>query len=161
MEEYEEDQIEFSILSVAKDPLPELIDQLAVNLKSLEAIDRRLKASAKGSADLGSATITDSTPRTTFLGPDEIYTLTRTMVHQSSIPKVQNGEYQSCSMEELIQHRQQLSHAQQNLRVLIREEQQSQQADDDYAEGRRYDYDPAVRTWLHFLARKKIVENLL
>ncbi|PWY65955.1 ubiquitin carboxyl-terminal hydrolase [Aspergillus sclerotioniger CBS 115572] len=161
MEEYEEDQIEFSILSIAKDPLPELVGQLEVNVKSLETIDRCIKASAEGPPDLGSTIITDSMLGTTVLGPDENYTLTRTMIDQSSIPTAQNSEYQTFSMEEFIQHRQRLSHAQQNLRVLIREEQQSQQADDDYAEGRRYDYDPAVRTWLRFLARKKIIENLL
>ncbi|PYI10488.1 ubiquitin carboxyl-terminal hydrolase [Aspergillus sclerotiicarbonarius CBS 121057] len=160
MEEYEEDQIEFSILSVARDPLPDLVGQLAVNVKSLETIYRHITASAEGPVDLGS-TAADSMLGTTVLGPDETYALTRTMIDQASIPAVQNGEYQTCSMEELIHHRQELSHAQQNLRVLIREEQQSQQADDDYAEGRRYDYGPAVRTWLRFLARKRVIENLL
>ncbi|RAL06315.1 ubiquitin C-terminal hydrolase 37 [Aspergillus ibericus CBS 121593] len=160
MEEYEEDQIEFSILSVAKDPLPELVGQLAVNVKSLEIVHRRITASAEGPTELGS-TVADSMLGATVLGPDETFTLTKTMIDQASIPAVQHGKYQTCSMGELIHHQQELSHAQQNLRVLIREEQQSREADDDYAEGRRYDYGPAVQTWLRFLARKRVIENLL
>ncbi|KAI2816460.1 hypothetical protein CBS63078_6224 [Aspergillus niger] len=59
MEAYEEDQIEFSILSVARDPLPELVDQLATNVKSLEIIQERLSSIHESSIDLES-TLADS-----------------------------------------------------------------------------------------------------
>jgi ubiquitin carboxyl-terminal hydrolase L5 len=47
------------------------------------------------------------------------------------------------------------------LRRTVREEQQTQQKDDDYAAGRRFDYGPAIRTWLRFLARKRVIEDLI
>ncbi|EHA20126.1 hypothetical protein ASPNIDRAFT_178797 [Aspergillus niger ATCC 1015] len=160
MEAYEEDQIEFSILSVARDPLPELVDQLATNVKSLEIIQERLSSIHESSIDLES-TLADSVSENTILGPDESYTLTRESIDQVTVHKTQEREYQTCSVEELIHHRQRLGHAQQDLRAAIREEQQSQQVDEDYAEGRRYDYGPAIRTWLRFLARKRLIEDLL
>ncbi|RDH27634.1 ubiquitin carboxyl-terminal hydrolase [Aspergillus welwitschiae] len=160
MEAYEEDQIEFSILSVARDPLPELVDQLATNVKSLEIIQERLSSIHESSIDLES-TLADSVSENTILGPDESYTLTRETIDQVTVHKTQEREYQTCSVEELVHHRQRLGHAQQDLRAAIREEQQSQQVDEDYAEGRRYDYGPAIRTWLRFLARKRLIEDLL
>ncbi|GKZ29683.1 hypothetical protein AbraIFM66950_006085 [Aspergillus brasiliensis] len=160
MEAYEEDHIEFSILSVARDPLPELVDQLAANVKSLEIVQGRLSSAQEISVDLGS-TLADSMHENTILGPDESYTLTRKVIDQVTIHETQEREYQTCSVEELIQHWQTLGRAQQNLRAAIREEQQSQQADEDYAEGRRYDYGPVIRTWLRFLAQKRLIENLL
>ncbi|PYH63915.1 ubiquitin C-terminal hydrolase 37 [Aspergillus vadensis CBS 113365] len=160
MEAYEEDQIEFSILSVARDPLPELVNQLAANVRSLEIIQERLTSIPESSAGLES-TLADSIYENTILGPDEGYALTRKTIDQVTIHERQEREYQTCSVEELNHHRQRLGHAQQELRAAIREEQQSQQTDEDYAEGRRYDYGPAIRTWLRFLARKRLIEDLL
>lgn len=155
MEEYEEDQIEFSILSLGKDPLLGLTEKLAVNVKSLEVVNKRINA-------LGDTTKSmDVTEDNIILGQDASFALTREAIDDAEIPADQKETYESSSSEELSQHRQRLSNGQQELRAAIREEQQSQRADDDYAAGRRYDYGPAVRTWLRFLARKGALEGLL
>ncbi|PYH95210.1 ubiquitin carboxyl-terminal hydrolase [Aspergillus ellipticus CBS 707.79] len=160
MEAYEEDQIEFSILSLARDPLPELVGQLALNVKCLETILERLHSCDKESIDIGSA-FPVSMLGGLILRPDDSYLLTKETLVQVVISETQREEYLTCSVEKLVQHQHILSQAQQNLRASIREEQQSQQADCDYAEGRRYDYAPAVRTWLRLLARKRAIEYLL
>ncbi|PWY65044.1 ubiquitin carboxyl-terminal hydrolase [Aspergillus heteromorphus CBS 117.55] len=160
MQAYEEDQIEFSILSLARDPLPELVGQLATNVKCLEIVHERIGSCTQEPINMGSAFAAPMS-RDLIIGPNDSYALTREMVDQVAIPDAQGNEYLTCSMETLVQHRHMLSRVQQDLRASIREEQQSQRADDDYAEGRRYDYGPAVRTWLRFLARKRAIEGLL
>ena len=154
MAEYEEDQIEFSILSLVKDPLHSLVDDLAVNVKCLETINGRIAA-------LQDKTEPEPTLDNTVLGPAGSFSLTREAIDNAEIPANQKGSYQCNSVGELSQRRQNLSNEQQQLRAAIKEEQQSQQADDDYATGRRYDYGPAVRTWMRFLARKEgVIESL-
>ncbi|KAF3403790.1 Ubiquitin carboxyl-terminal hydrolase isozyme L5 [Penicillium rolfsii] len=157
MAAYEEDQIEFSILGLVRDPLPDLVQQLAVNVRSLEMIHERLLS--EGDTTAAATIITGF--EATVLGPEPSLALTRTMIDAAEIPEETVKEYQSCASSQLHEHRQKLSQAQVELRCRVREEQQSQRADDDHATGRRYDYGPAVRTWLQFLARKQVLAELL
>lgn len=157
MAAYEEDQIEFSILGLVKDPLSDLIEQLAVNVKSLEMVHERLKSDG----DAAATTTTVASCEGTVIGPEPSLGLTRAVIDEAVIPEATQKEYQSCSTSQLQVHRETLSQAQGELRSRVREEQQSQRADDDYATGRRYDYGPAVRTWLRFLARKQVLAELI
>jgi ubiquitin carboxyl-terminal hydrolase L5 len=158
MAAYEEDQIEFSILGLVQDPLPGLVRELAVNVRSLEMVHQRLLSDGDAAA-AATTTITDF--EGTVIGPEPSLALTRGAIDAAEIPAVTLKEYQSCPPSQLHQHRQTLSQAQGELRSRVREEQQSQRADDDYATGRRYDYGPAVRTWLKFLARKQVLAELM
>lgn len=155
---YEEDQIEFSILGLVRDPLLDLIGKLAVNVKCLEIVNERLDSN--GEIDSESALAT-TIVENTVLGPDASFGLTKEAIDKAVIPTDQAEEYGTCSVDELLQHRQKLSLAQQELRAAIREEQQSHRADDEYALGRRYDYGPAVRAWVRYLARKKMIQDLV
>ncbi|PYH41140.1 ubiquitin C-terminal hydrolase 37 [Aspergillus saccharolyticus JOP 1030-1] len=156
MREYEEGQIEFSILSLSQDPLPGLLTELAINVKSLEVINQRLTST-------GGALAFDAVNHLgkTLLEADESYTLCRDMIDRAAIPASREQEYRTCTMLDLESLWNKLTHDQRQLRVSIREEQQSRQADENYAEGRRYDYSPAIRTWLRLLAHKQVIEKLL
>ncbi|GES65578.1 ubiquitin carboxyl-terminal hydrolase [Aspergillus terreus] len=158
MAEYEEGQIQFSILSLARDPLPDLVKKLATNVKSLELLNQRIDSEREPGSDLGLA---EPLLENTLLGPDASYGLKRDQIDQATVAPEEVETYQKCSVEEAIQGRKQLALAQTSLRMSIREEQQSHQADEDYAAGRRYDYGPAVRTWVRFLARKRKIEELM
>lgn len=158
MDEYEEGQIEFSILSLGRDPLPDLIDQLAVNVKSLESLRQQIASHNEGAQDADLAHVTRDN---TILGPDDSYGLTGTRLDQVRVPQDLQERYQRCSVAEACHYLHGLGCSQQALRMAIREEQESHQADDDYAMGRRYDYGPAVRTWVRFLARKRMIEDLV
>lgn len=160
MAEYEEGRIEFSILSLSKDPLIDLVDQLASNVRSLVMVNQRLASLNHDQGIRGEQTFTDPLPENTLLQPDNSYALTREAIDEAAIPEAQLEQYRSCGPQELLQHREQLSTAQGGLRAAIRDEQQSHQADDDYAAGRRYDYGPAIRTWVRLLARKGTIETL-
>ncbi|KAJ5937463.1 hypothetical protein N7454_004763 [Penicillium verhagenii] len=140
MAAYEEDQIEFSILGVVRDPLRDLIRQLAINVRSLQMLNARL-----------------TSPRNTVLGPDLSYGLGREEIDAAVVPEMTSSEASPGFAAEL----EELREAQGELRIRIREEQQSQRIDEDHAKGRRYDYGPALRTWLRFLARKQVLAELV
>ncbi|KAJ6032387.1 hypothetical protein N7540_003119 [Penicillium herquei] len=150
MAAYEEGQIEFSILGVVRDPLPDLIEQLAVNVRSLEISHAQINGKDPNSTEIVSE------PRDLVLGPDPAYGLTRAAIDSAIV-----SETILTHSSELQQWDQELQNAQRELCLRIREEQQSQRMDEDHATGRRYDYGPAVRTWLRFLARKQLLNELL
>lgn len=158
MAAYAEGDIEFSILGLVRDPLPDLTQQLASNVRSLEIINESLM-SQQGQAAKSQATATAL--KETVLGPDPSLALTRADIDAAVIGEATQAEYRDCSPTRLAQHQQGLIQAQQELRGRIREEQQAHRTDDDYATGRRYDYGPAIRTWLRFLARKQLLAELL
>lgn len=161
MNEYEEDQIEFSILSLVKDPLPGLVDKLAGNIKHLQAVNERIRA-LKGEDRPDSETgVADALNENTIWGSDPSFCLTQEKLDNTELPANPKEMYESCPADELNQHRQRLSDEQRDLRATVRDEQQTQQADEDYATGRRYDYVPAVRTWMQFLAQKRAIDSLI
>lgn len=161
MAAYEEEQIEFSILGLVRDPLPGLIQELAVNVRRLEVINERLMTS--GVTDTGADSSMETSqsleaPQETLLGPEPFYGLTRAMIDEAVIPE-ESSEEQIPSF--LVEKRDELRQAQTALRGRVREEKQMRDADDDHATGRRYDYGPAIRTWLRCLARKQELAELL
>ncbi|KAJ5594537.1 uncharacterized protein N7459_000745 [Penicillium hispanicum] len=156
MAAYEEDQIEFSILGLVRDPLPDLIQRLAANVRHLEILHERLLP--YGDAETAAATLPDL--KETLLGPDPSFGLTREHIDAAVVSESATTELQ-LPTEQLRQHRNELCDAQRELRERVMEEQQSQRADEDHATGRRYDYGPALRTWLRFLARKQHLAELL
>ncbi|KAL2816341.1 hypothetical protein BJX63DRAFT_430349 [Aspergillus granulosus] len=158
MAEYAEGQIEFSVLSLVRDPLPDLVERLTMNIKHLEAIEKAITSHEREETDVG---LREPFPENTLLGPDPSYGVTQNALDQTNVPSGEAKEYLQCTMEQLARHRTERGRAQLELRRMVREEQQSQQKDDDYAAGRRYDYGPAIRTWLRFLARKRVIEDLI
>lgn len=158
MAAYAEGDIEFSILGLVRDPLPDLIQQLASNVRSLEIVHERLM-SLQDPAPKTEAIFTGL--KETVLGPDPSLSLTRADIDAAVISEAAQAEYRDSSPSQLRQHQHELSQAQQELRGRIREEQQAHRADEDHATGRRYDYGPAIRTWLRFLARKQLLAELL
>lgn len=152
MAAYEEDEIEFSILGLVHDPLPDLIADLAANVKSLEVLNERA-ANLWSSAE---ALALDDT----VLGPDASLSLTREAIDAAVVPAEILHEYHTCPESQLQEHQQTIYKHQRGLRSRIREEQQSHRSDDEYAAGRRYDYSPAIRWWLRLLARKEELQEL-
>ncbi|CRL20109.1 Peptidase C12, ubiquitin carboxyl-terminal hydrolase 1 [Penicillium camemberti] len=152
MAAYEEEEIEFSILGLVRDPLPDLIHDVAVNVRTLEILNERAMSLCPSSDTLA----LDET----VLGPDPSLSLTREDIDAAVIPPETLDDYQTCSDEKLQEYQQTISRRQRGLRARIREEQQSHRSDDEYATGRRFDYGPAVRTWLRRLAQKQQLQDL-
>ncbi|KAJ5930741.1 hypothetical protein N7466_006234 [Penicillium verhagenii] len=155
MAAYEEDQIEFSILGVVRDPLHDLIRQLAINVRSLQMLNARLTSSATPVLPDGITSLSEF--KETVLDSDLSYGLGHEEIDAAVVPEMTSSEASPGFAAEL----EELREAQGELRVRIREEQQSQRIDEDHARGRRYDYGPALRTWLRFLARKQVLAELV
>ncbi|KAJ5124676.1 uncharacterized protein N7515_008501 [Penicillium bovifimosum] len=146
MAAYEEGQIEFSILGLVRDPLPDLIKELATNVRALEILNGRA---------------TDPIVQAdTIIGPEPSLSLTREEIDAVVLPQDTLDEYRTCTEDKLKEYQQTLIGGQWELRARIREEQQSHRSDDEHAAGRRFDYGPAVRTWLRRLAQKKRLQEL-
>lgn len=157
MAEYEEDQIEFSILSLVRDPTLDHIEKLALNVKLIGTVNRCL-------AELEESRLESSLELTglesTIIGPDASFELTQETIDRVAVPTEEAQRYQTYAVSELLQLRRNLCESQRDLRIAIREEQESRRSDDDYAVGRRFDYGPAIRAWIRFLARKKVIKDL-
>lgn len=158
MAEYEEDRIEFSILGLVRDPVPDLIKELALNVKCLRKVNERLGGIEKVGSD---PSLDTTTLEHVILGPDLSFRLTQDDINQATIPESKLEEYETCTLDELAAHRQKLITSQQEIRESITEELQFHRADDDHAARRRHDYGPAVQLWVRMLARKNIIEDLI
>lgn len=158
MAAYAEGDIEFSILGLVRDPLPDLIQQLASNVRSLELVNGRLMSQQNSAPNIESP---PTETAETILDPDPSLGLTRADIDAAVIKEATQAEYRECPPTQLLQYWQELNQTQKELRERIQEEQQAHRADEDHVTGRRYDYGPAIRTWLRFLARKQLLPELL
>lgn len=158
MAEYEEGQIEFSILSLSKDPMTVYLDDLASNVKALQHINSRL-------SELGENCDEADSENAVLDGPDAQYGLTPAILELALVPSelaktAENGN-KAHDLDSLARQRQTLVEQQRLLRTQIKDEQLSRQSELDYARSRRHDYSSAVHCWTRLLARKRKFEELL
>lgn len=157
MAEYEEGQIEFSILSLVKEPLSKLFSELAQTVKSLSALlnsDQASEESFMSAIDPANNGIRSGSALNLCL-PDVAFGLTQDMIDQAVIlPGVQDA-IQNRNVSILIQLWNGLTIDQASLKASISEERLSCQWDQERAESRRWDYGPAVHHLVCLLARKQ------
>lgn len=154
MTEYEEDQIEFSVLSVVRDPLADYTEQLAQNVKGLQCIRLRLGASQLDD-DLKKM-LGDQELEDLLLGAYPGLGLT-----EERVDLAETSSYENCSADELTHEYIRMVNRQKALRMSILDEMQSRRVDDAFAEGRRHDYSSALEFWGRALARKSLIMELL
>ncbi len=163
MAEYEGGQIEFAILSLVRDPLISHVAALAVNIKSIIALERRLdyvKPDWRNS--VANYTMSEGALTNGILtSPDPEYELCQAMLDQVAILPSIEGALQCEAVSEIIVDRQQLVAEQAHLRLAIKEEQQSQRSDEERAASRRHDHGPLVRKLLGVLNHKNALKALL
>ena len=154
MAEYEEGQIEFSILSLVRDPLLDLIPRLAENVKSLTVIAAYLKDAASRNV-LG-----DERQRCevegTLTSADSAYGLKQEAIEQANVSSKVDLALQSRVLSDVLDCRRELLHSQATLRASIRDEYEAKHMEDQKANARRYDYGPLALKLAQVLARKPI-----
>ncbi|EFR02774.1 ubiquitin carboxyl-terminal hydrolase [Nannizzia gypsea CBS 118893] len=158
MADYEEEEIEFSILSLSKDPMTVYLADLASNVKALQHINSRL-------SELGENCDEADQENATLDGPDAQYGLTLDILELALVPSelaeaTENGS-KAHDLNSLARQRQALVEQQRLLRTQIKDEQRSRQMELDYARSRRHDYNAAVHCWTRLLARKRKFEELI
>lgn len=156
MAAYEEDQIEFSILSLVKAPLAGLVSALASNMKSLFELSNHAPAMEDSWKMRIDSTGTDLSfkPDSVVCMSDPVYGLTQDMISQAVIPPFVQDTIQSREVPKMIQLWNELTTAQARLKVSIREEQLSNQLDQERADSRRFDYGPSIHNIIRVLAEK-------
>ena len=157
MAQYEEGQIEFSILGLVKEPLPGFISNLAMNVKSLTEVAESLKLLKPDWRDfIEDSVIADHV----VTGPDSIYGLTHELIERSQVPRALRDVLLQNIAADIMEWRQKLVLEQTGLRASIIQEQQSSRSDQERAASRRHEYSPAVRALVEILARKGILKDM-
>ena len=157
MAQYEEGQIEFAILSLVRDPLLDLVPDLAENVKSIVELSKWLDiikpdwedfvfTSANGEAVSTGSLLTTSEPT---------YGLTQEDVDQAKLSSRILDLLRSGVISDIIEYRQELITTQAKLRMSIREEQQSNQSDDERAATRSCDYGARIQNFVRKMRAKR------
>ena len=165
MAEYEEGQIRFSLLSLVKDPIIDYRARLAENIELLQAIEERLDSARSGGKDFATDTgqQESETSHCALRGVNMLRGITPQSLNEDTpaasvkVKLAVSGD----TLESLMGSRTELLTEQAGLRAGIREEDELTKADDEKAANRRYDYGPAIQTWLRMLAENGVLKELV
>lgn len=160
MTEYTEDQIEFSILSLVRDPIVDLVGELALNVKCLQTIETSLREEEHGETVKTETIEVFNGASDCLFGPDLALELTQQDIDNAEIPLIKLEEYRKASFELLKPLRNKLAASQNAIKRSIQDELQSRRADEDHAAGRRHDYNPAISFWARSLVKKGLIQDL-
>ena len=163
MAEYEEEQTEFAILGLVKDPLESYSPRLASNVKTLVAVTDRLNELQPDwkqfTTDIGNSEATASASALTSFSPG--YDLDEKSLGDAALIAGAKEKLRSDIIADLINYRQRLVADQAVIRASIKEEQQSNATDAEQAASWRFDYVCVVQGLLRALIRKDAVTPLL
>ena len=157
MARYGSDQIEFAILGLVRDPVHQLREKLAQNIRCLQ------KFSEQNLKNPGMRKWGFDCHQETLLGPDPRYGIDQNTLdcvdqHQGIGPESQAGANDGETFKILVQE---LSEAQRTLRMSVAEAQEADQQDEQKSDGRRFEYGPILHAWVLFHARKGAIHEIL
>jgi ubiquitin carboxyl-terminal hydrolase L5 len=157
MAQYEEGQIQFSLMAVVQDPVIEDRRMLAQNVLSLQKIELRLN---EVSQDWCSYTSPDSEDSVLF-GASESYGLTDEMIAKAAMTENLGQQLRSSCADSLLKVRQELMTNQAGCRAQVRDSQQAETRDAEMSTHRRHDYGSFVKDWMQALADNGALKSLL
>lgn len=159
MAQYEENQIEFAILSLVKDPLIDLVSNLADNVYDLRAIQSQLDDIQP---DWRSFTTNDFDEGNGYhklmflLGPDPSLGLTEEHISTTRVRQTQEHRFEVKSATAGLAKRKELILAQQGLRMAIQEEIQSKRLEQERASARTRDSGAKMQKFARKVQARKI-----
>jgi ubiquitin carboxyl-terminal hydrolase L5 len=157
MAQYEEGQIQFSLMAVVQDPIIEDRRVLAQNVLSLQKVELRLN---EISQDWCSYTSPESEDDVLF-GASEAYGLTNEMIAQAAMTENLGQHLRSSCADSLLKARQELMTNQAGCRAQVRDSQQAETRDAEDSTHRRHDYGSFVKDWMQALADNGALKSLL
>jgi ubiquitin carboxyl-terminal hydrolase L5 len=158
MQQYEGNQIQFNLLALCKSPLLSIPAELAVNVKTLSAVENQLsRLQPEWQLFIG-----DSESDSVIHGPNVIYKVTQELLDSALLPKAIMDKLRDTTptAENLFRMRQELIAAQNALRAAMIDEESEIDRDNERALSRRNDYTPMIHTWLRFLASNGALRGL-
>lgn len=157
MAQYEEGQMQFSLMAVVQDPVIEDRRMLAQNVLSLQKIELRLDEVSQDWCSYTSPGSEDSV----LFGASEAYGLTDAMVAKATIPGNVIQSLKSSCPDSLLKVRQELMTNQAGCRAQVRDSQQVETRDAEVSMHRRHDYGSFVKDWMQALADNGALKSLL
>ena len=157
MAQYEEGQMQFSLMAVVQDPVIEDRRILAQNVLSLQKIELRLNETSQDWCSYTSPESEDSV----LFGASDDYGLTDEMVAKANIPENMAQQLRSSCPDSLLKVRQELMTNQAGCRAQVRDSQQAEKLDAKESMHRRHDYGSFVKAWMQALADEGGLKSLL
>ncbi|KAG9701086.1 cysteine proteinase, partial [Aureobasidium melanogenum] len=157
MAQYEEGQIQFSLMAVVQDPVVEDRRLLAQNVLSLQKTELLFNQAFQ---DWRNYTTADHEYCTLFGGSEE-YGLTDRMITEAEISENMAQQLHSSSLESLLKARQELITNQAGCRAQVRDSQQANMMDAEESMHRRHDYGSFVKAWMQALVDNEALKSLV
>ena len=154
MEEYADEQIQFGLFAVVEDPTSALQTLLVENVKAVQAIETRLNETHTDWKQTWLKEADSVAQETRLTGSDVAYHLTSAAIEEASLPATVVTVLEEAQPQALIRLQQEMVDRQLELRQSIRSEEESRRTDEERARARRFDYSPAIHTWLSALVTK-------
>jgi ubiquitin carboxyl-terminal hydrolase L5 len=159
MLQYEDNQIQFNLLSLCRDPLLTVQDDLSANILAICAVEQQLQLVKPDWKSFVDEQESDNTLR----GLDVFYKITPEKLENAkmhpSITEVLNDPATTAS--QLFDKRKELADAQTRLRAAFVEESSNIRHDDQRAMDRRFDYTPLINMWIRMLAENEKLKDLV
>lgn len=157
MAQYQEGQIEFSLMAVVKDPIIGAKSELAENMKALQYVERALDE-----ANPDWKTFLVEEPDTALLRHMSLeYGLSIKDTESAELPKSIKDQLQTTCSEDLVRLRQHIITSQAGCRAAVRYQMEAEKADTTKAMHRRHDYGQFLRDWLDALAENDALTPLI
>jgi len=160
MQQYEDDQIRFSLISLCKSPLLSIPEELTVNIRTIQAVEARLQSIKPDWKEFVEGESSDGLLR----GPDDNFGVSVALLGSArdlpkpTLTKISNP---GMSPESLFDMHMTLGAAQAKLRASFIEETVESERNNERASGRRHDLSPLIYKWVSLLAEKDALKNLV
>ncbi|KAF2459662.1 ubiquitin carboxyl-terminal hydrolase [Lineolata rhizophorae] len=157
MAAYEQEEIEFNLMSLVKDPVTTLREELAANICSLRKVEKTLD-----DTDAEWKNFTTDSDDDVVRGPDLALGVFASLIEDSNIPAaVEKKVAIDESMSGLLDVRHDLINQQAKVKIAIRDEAESARADTRKALERRCDFGPMIHKWVGYLAENGVLRELV
>ncbi|GAB7357008.1 hypothetical protein MBLNU459_g7837t2 [Dothideomycetes sp. NU459] len=157
MAQYEDGQIEFSLMAVVKDPIDDERERLADNIKSLQCVESKLSEVFPGWKDTFGPHRRDDT----IDGASEKFGITEDAITFACPSEQFLDSLDTDRVEFLMVIRHETINAQADYRAAVRDRLRDEHADMEKARHRRHDYGSFVQAWLEALVKQDALVPLM
>lgn len=170
MAEYEEGQIEFSLLSLVQDPVKRLQDEISTNSANLEKISTQIGRNQEPPRNYEETSLTSGNGQNGISAEESLMHAVESksltindsqngssfsVIQASPTKPTENNPYENIDSATLELLRENILSTIRMLEHEIEDERRQEQDDQTRTEHRRHDYGPLIHTWLKMLAEKE------
>ncbi|KAI9788708.1 MAG: hypothetical protein M1835_002140 [Candelina submexicana] len=160
---YEEGQIQFSLLALVHDPILDLYQSLAANMKAVQGLSSRLEEVQPDWKGFVATTAGDeaSVEHNLIVCANPDFGVDQAAVDDATMDTITQESIRSSCFSSLMTTRQKLIDQQADLRASISAEEVLSKTDKQRAADRRHDYGPLIQRWLRLLIQNGSLKALV